>query len=216
MRFTSRTSTSGHTSPRYVMPSIAALFSRSIGNQRGNCLPILATVRWYRILQLPVFECCPFTRACCRPLDARIQCFMPSIAALFFRSTGNQRGNILPILATVRSYRLLQLPVFECCPTTRTCCRRVDVEVQSIMPSIAALVPRSTWDQRGNCLPIIGTVRWYRILQHLVFVICPMTRPCRRPADGRIQGIMPSTEALTPCSPRDQRSNCLPILVTVR
>jgi hypothetical protein len=52
---------------------------------------------------------------CCRP-----KAFMPSVATLHFRSIWDQRGNCLPSLATVRSYRILQRVVFDCCPFTRT------------------------------------------------------------------------------------------------
>jgi hypothetical protein len=38
-----------------IMPSATTLLSRSTRDQRGNCTPILATVRLYRILELDVF-----------------------------------------------------------------------------------------------------------------------------------------------------------------
>jgi hypothetical protein len=89
------------------MPSATALIFRSTWNQRGNCLPILATMRLYRIFQLAVFVFCLFTRASTRPVDAIIQAIMPSLTALFMRSTRNQRSNGTPILVTVREYRSL-------------------------------------------------------------------------------------------------------------
>jgi hypothetical protein len=112
------------------MPSLATLYFRSTRNQQGNCLPILVTLRWYRILQLLVFVCCPFTRACRRPVDARFQVLMPSVATRCFCSTWDQLGNCLPILVTLRYYRILQLLVFVCCPFSRTC-RPVDAMLGS-------------------------------------------------------------------------------------
>jgi hypothetical protein len=94
------------------MPSVATLIIRSTRNQRGNCFPILATVRLYRILQLCVLGVSPITRASTRPVDAGIQDILPSVFTLTFRSTRNHRGNCSPILATVRFYRNLQLDVF--------------------------------------------------------------------------------------------------------
>jgi hypothetical protein len=63
------------------------------------------------------------------------------------------------ITATVRLYRILQLNVFffrsfSCMPT-----RSVDVWFQGVMPSLITLFFRSTWDQRGNFIPILATVR---------------------------------------------------------
>jgi hypothetical protein len=79
----------------------------------------------------------------------------PPVTALFLRSTRDKRGNYLPMLATVRSYRILQRLVFVCCPITRTCRRRVDFGDQCTMPSIiTTLNIRSTQNMRGNCNPI--------------------------------------------------------------
>jgi hypothetical protein len=97
-----------------------------------------------------------------------------------FCSTRNQRGSCHPILATVRWYHILQHRVFVWCPLTRTCRRRVDVVGQCNMPSTRALALRSTRNQLGNFTPILVTLHWYRILQHLVFVCCPSTHTCRR------------------------------------
>jgi hypothetical protein len=65
----------------------------------------------------------------------------------------------------MRLYRILQLDVFVFCPFTRTSSRPVDAGIQEILPSIITLHFRSTRNQRGNCGPILATVRLYRILQ---------------------------------------------------
>jgi hypothetical protein len=44
----------------------------------------------------------------------RVHVFLPSTTTLLLRSTRNKYGNFLPILATVRLYRILQLEVFGC------------------------------------------------------------------------------------------------------
>jgi hypothetical protein len=71
------------------MPSLIKLIFGSSRNQRGNCSPILATVRLYSILQLGVFAFCPFTRTFSPLADARIQGIIPSAPTLIFRSTWN-------------------------------------------------------------------------------------------------------------------------------
>jgi hypothetical protein len=116
-------------------------------------------------------------------VDARIQGIMPSATTLVTRSTKNQRGNRTPILATVRLYRVLQLAVFVFCPFTRTSIRPVDVRIQDTAPSHIRLMSRSTWDQNGNCGPILGTVSLYCIPQFDVFVFCPFTRTPLRSVD---------------------------------
>jgi hypothetical protein len=78
-------------------------------NQRGNCGPILATVR---ILQLLIFVYCPFTPTSIRSADDGIQDLLPSVITLTSRSTRDQSGNCRPILATAPLYRILQLDVF--------------------------------------------------------------------------------------------------------
>jgi hypothetical protein len=99
-----------------IMPSTRALTSRSTRNQRGNCVPILATVHLYRILQLVVFLFCPCPRTSSRPVDAGVlpglPGTMPSTIALVYRAIQNQRGDCTPILGTVHVYRILQLVVF--------------------------------------------------------------------------------------------------------
>jgi hypothetical protein len=56
-----------------IVPSGRTLHFRSTRNQRGNCCPILATMRLYCTLQLAVFICCPLTRTSIRLVDAGIQ-----------------------------------------------------------------------------------------------------------------------------------------------
>jgi hypothetical protein len=179
-----------------MRPSIPTLTSRSTRNQRRNGYPILATQRLYCILQLDVFVFCPFTRTSSHLVDAGIQDIVPSVPAPLFRSTRNQHGNCTPILPTVRLYRILQLAVFVFCPFTRTFIREIDAGIQDIVPSSITLLFRSTGNQRGNCTPILATVRLYRILQLAVFVFCQFTRTSTHQADLGFQGIMPSVPAL--------------------
>jgi hypothetical protein len=100
----------------HVSPSTTTLHFRSTRDQYGNFLPIFATVHLYRILQLAVFIFCPFTQTTIRSAGVWIQDILPSIRTLHSRSSRYQRGNCSPILAAVRSYRILQLAVFDCCP----------------------------------------------------------------------------------------------------
>jgi hypothetical protein len=69
---------------------------------------------------------------------------MPSLPALFFRSTWIQRGNYTPILVTVRLYCILQLAVFVFCPWTSTCNRPVDAGTKDIVPSATTLTATVT------------------------------------------------------------------------
>jgi hypothetical protein len=136
-----------------IMPSATTLQSRSTRNQRGNCGLILAAVHLYRILQLTVFNRCPFTLASTCSVDVGMQDIMPSMTTLYFRSTRNQRGNYDPIFATVCLYRILQLDIFNCCPLTLAYICQVDVGIQGIVPSALTLTSRSTRNQRSNCGP---------------------------------------------------------------
>jgi hypothetical protein len=137
-----------------TMPAILTLHFCSTWNQSGYCAPLLATMRLYRILQLAVFDCCPIARTSIRPADAGIQDILPSTTTLTFCSTRNQLGNFIPILATVRLHCTHQLAVFVLCPFTRTFIRLIDAGIQEIIPSMIALVARSTQNERGNCSPI--------------------------------------------------------------
>jgi ribosomal protein L34E len=197
-------------------PSLITLMFRSTRNQCGDCGPILATVRLYRILQLAVFDGCKSTRTSSRQGDVRIQDILPSAPTLMFRSTRNQCGDCGPILATVRLYRILQLDVFLFCPFARTTICPVEARIQDILPSIQTLFCRSTRNQCGDCGKILATVRLYCILQLDVFVFCPSTRKSIRPVDARFQDIMPSTSTLFCRSIRNERSNQTSILATVR
>jgi hypothetical protein len=198
------------------LPSIPTLFFRSTWNQRSNCDPILVAVHVYRILQLAVVDCCPLTNhTFIRPTDAWIQGIPPSVVTLSVRSTWNQRGDCDPILATVRSYRILQLGVFVFFPCSRTSIYSVDAGIQFIVPSGVTLSSRSTRNQSGNCDPILATVRLYRIFQLDVFVFCPFTLAFIRQVDIWIKGLAPSAIKLWSRSTRNQRRNCTPILATV-
>jgi hypothetical protein len=105
------------------------------------------------------------------------------------RSSNSCHGTLLPV----------QLRDFVFCPftLTSTSSRQGDGGLQGIVPSVAALTSRSTWNQSENCVPILVTVRLYRDLQLDVFVFRPFTRPSIRSADAGIQGIMPSALTLT-------------------
>jgi hypothetical protein len=150
--FYSCTSTSSHAVDvgiQGLAPSAPTLIILSTWDQRRNCDPILVTVREYCILQLDVFVFCSYTRTSIRPGYAGIQGLAPSVMALSFRSTRNQRGNCSPILATVRLYCILQLVVFIFCPYPNTFSRQADVGIQGIMPSVTTLFFCSTRNQRG-------------------------------------------------------------------
>jgi hypothetical protein len=53
---------------------------------------------------IAVFVFCLSTRKPSRPVDAVLQDIIPSVPELTFRSTRNQRGNFVPLLATVYLY----------------------------------------------------------------------------------------------------------------
>jgi hypothetical protein len=80
-----------------IHPSVIRLCFRSTLNQLGNCTPILATSRLCCILQLAVFDYCPFTRASSHQGDAGVLDFIPSALTLTSRSTRDQRGDCDPI-----------------------------------------------------------------------------------------------------------------------
>jgi hypothetical protein len=94
---------------------------------------------------------CPFSLKT-HPVDgdAEIQDTIPSVITLSFRTTRNQGSNCVPILTTVRLYRILQLGVFV---FTRTSSRQGDAGIQDIMPSLITLSFRSTRNGRCNCNP---------------------------------------------------------------
>jgi hypothetical protein len=123
---------------------VITLHFRSTWNQRRNCPQILATVRFYRILQLEKFVVCPFTLASTRLADAGSQDTVPSVMTTFHRSTWNKRCNCGPILATVRLNCILQRAVFDCRPFTLASSRSVDAGIQAILPSVITLQFRST------------------------------------------------------------------------
>jgi hypothetical protein len=176
------------------IPSLAALSIHSTRNQFSNCDPIHVTVRLYYIPQLAVFVCCPFTRTSIRPDDVGIQDMVPSVMTLHFFLTWNQRG---PILATVRFYRSIQLGSSVYLPVRPVTFKNlVDAEIQGIMPPVLTLHFRSTWNQRGNCGPILATVHLYRILQLAVFIWFPFTRTSFRLVDAGIQDTIPSVPTL--------------------
>jgi hypothetical protein len=169
------------------------------------------------MLQLAVFDGCPFTLACTHSADAGIQDIVPSDATLISRSTRNQHGNGTPILATMRLYRLLQLAIFVFCPFTRTFIHPVDAGIQDIVPSLITLYLRSTRNEHGNCGPILATVclnRIYSLLSSSAVHLSVRIHYHRRVVAG-IQDIVPSVPALIFRSTWNQRGNFLPILVTV-
>jgi hypothetical protein len=70
------------------VPSIQTLF-RSTRDQRGNCIPLLATVLLHCILQLAVLVFLPFSRTF---NEAGIQENTLSVTTLICHSTRYQRG----------------------------------------------------------------------------------------------------------------------------
>jgi hypothetical protein len=144
-RFTHASTRSAGARYPHMMPSNHTLRSRSIRDQRGNCGPILATLRLYRILQLDVFDFFPCTLT---SSHARIQGIIPSAPTLNVRSTRNEQGNRDPILVTLRLYRMLQLAVLDSCPFTLAPTRSAAVGIQDIVPSMPALLLRSTQNPR--------------------------------------------------------------------
>jgi hypothetical protein len=109
----------------------------------------------------------------------------------FLRSTRDQRGNCDPVIVTARFHCILQLAVFVFCPFTRTSSAQGDAWIQGIMSSAPTLFFRSTWNEHGNCGPILVTVHLYRILQLAVFVFYPCTHKSIRPVDAGILDILP-------------------------
>jgi hypothetical protein len=83
------------------------------------------------------------------------------VAALLVRSTWNQNGNFNPTFAAARLYCILQVLDFVCYPFTRASTPSVDLDIEGVAPSISTLFLRSTWNQQGNCGPILATVRLY-------------------------------------------------------
>jgi hypothetical protein len=112
-------------------------------------------------------------------------------------------------------YRILQLEVFVFCPWTRTSSRQGDAGIQDLVPSLITLTFRSTRNQRGNCDPILVTVRLYRFLQLEVFVLCPFTRTSIRLVDAVLQGTMPSLITLIFRSTWNERGNCNPVYLVL-
>jgi hypothetical protein len=80
----------------------------------------------------------------------RIQGITPSVATLFLRSTRNQLGNVLPTHGTVRSNRILNFLSSSAFyfPVRAVVGFTLATSLQVIIPSLAALVLRSTRNQR--------------------------------------------------------------------
>jgi hypothetical protein len=115
-------------------------------------------------------------------------------------------------------YSILQLAVFGCCPsTTLVSTRLANGGIQDIVPSVPALIFRSTRNQSGKCTPILVDVRLYRIFQHAAFVFFPFT--ALLPPVRAMRGFKTSCHLLQHCffcSTRNQSGNHTPLLVTVR
>jgi hypothetical protein len=151
------------------------LYFHSTWNHRGNCGPILATVRFYCASYLAVFLHCPFTRTSIRSVYIEIQGIMPSLTPLIFRSTWSHRGNSSLFLATVPLYCTSQLAVFICYPATLASTHGADDGIQDTIPSAPTLLFLLTWDQRGDYTPILATMSLHCLLQLTVFIRCPAT-----------------------------------------
>jgi hypothetical protein len=73
-------------------------------------LPPAHTVHLYRLLQLDVFVCCPFTRASTRSADAGVQDIIPSFITLLFIRPGTSAAiaaQSLPPCICTESFSLL-------------------------------------------------------------------------------------------------------------
>jgi hypothetical protein len=103
------------------------------------------------------------------PFIPVLQHFSPPVTTLNFRSARNQFGNSGSILAIVQLHRFPQLAVFDCCPHTKTSCRRVAAGIQGISPPVITLHFRSTRHQCGYCGPILAIVLWHEFPQLAVF-----------------------------------------------
>jgi hypothetical protein len=117
------------------IPSILTPFFCSTRNQRRNCSPIypvlftelVLAVCLYCMSQHVVFFCCPsFILAYGRLVALCAQEIVPSIRTLYFRSTWNQLGSRIPLLAVVLFYRapqrcrlLLSSIVYPCVRSSR-------------------------------------------------------------------------------------------------
>jgi hypothetical protein len=132
--------------PDCSTPPLPTLFFCSTRNAHGYCDPILVTVtlRPYLMLQLTVFDGCPFTLACTRSVGTGIQGNLPSVRTLFSRSTRYHQGNCGPIFVTLLLYRIFQLAVLVFYPFTRTPSRQGDAGIQGIVPSAVTLICGST------------------------------------------------------------------------
>jgi hypothetical protein len=95
-----------------IFPSVPTLLFCSTRNQRRNCTPVLATVRFDCLLQLDEFAFCPFARIPSRSVG--IEAITPSTTTLSIRSTQNERGNCNPI------YPLLLAVLLPACFRNRT------------------------------------------------------------------------------------------------
>jgi hypothetical protein len=101
----------------YINSSCAICFTlsfRSIRNQSGNFIPILATKPFYSFLQLAVFVFCPFTLASTRSpgrcWDARHHAICYTTDYSF--DLGLAWYNYNPNFVTQRLYHTLQLDIF--------------------------------------------------------------------------------------------------------
>jgi hypothetical protein len=142
---------------------------------------ILATVLVHRILQLAIFICCPVTRTCYSQKKhwGPRHCATYFYIALLIDSKTTRELN--PNSDHRTFYRLLQLVIFVCGPSTctwrlaidsrihsivifvcgpSTCtwCLAVDSRIHSIVPSTTTLYFCTTRKQRGDCIPIRQTI----------------------------------------------------------
>jgi hypothetical protein len=148
--------------------------------------------------------------------DAGIQGILPCATALTFRSTRNQRCNCRPFLATVRSYRIIQLGVFLLlliypyaqasgrCRSPRHC-------------AICASIPILLDPEAARQLHLNSCHRAC-VLHFTASCLCLLPIYRKVPSHVRFwdQDIMPSAKTLFLRSIRNQRCNCTPTLATVR
>jgi hypothetical protein len=81
------------------------------------------------------------------------------------------------------------------------------LRVHILHPHYAKLPSRSTWHERGDCIPILRIAHLFRIFQLHIFVFCPCTRATIRSVDAGIQDILPSAMTLHFRLNRNQRGS---------
>jgi hypothetical protein len=79
----------------------------------------------------------------------------------------------------------------------------------------AALSFRSASNQRGICSPILTSLHFYRIQQHVSFVYCPFPRTPECLVNAGIRETTPSATTLTSSQTLQEEGDCILILAIV-